>query len=86
MKQLYDYIRGEQAKPEWKCLMYKNAARPKAIFTLWVMLNRKLATVDRLAAWGVVHDTTCVMCKMLRKAWIICSCSVNMQKKYGKEF
>ena len=43
--------------------MYKNAARPKAIFTLWVMLNRKLATVDRIAAWGVVHDTTCVMCK-----------------------
>ncbi|XP_015072478.1 uncharacterized protein LOC107016558 [Solanum pennellii] len=41
----------------------KNAARPKAIFTLWIRLNRKLATVDRLAKWGLVHDTTCVLCK-----------------------
>lgn len=63
VKQLYDYLRGEQAKPEWKGLMFKNAARPKAIFTLWILLNRKLATVDRLAKWGVVHDPTCVMCK-----------------------
>ena len=45
IKQISDYLRGETTKPEWGCLMYKNAARPKATF----LLNRKLATVDRLA-------------------------------------
>ncbi|TMX05017.1 hypothetical protein EJD97_003533 [Solanum chilense] len=25
VKQIYDYLRGEQAKPEWKCLLFKNA-------------------------------------------------------------
>ncbi|TMW80652.1 hypothetical protein EJD97_017311, partial [Solanum chilense] len=49
IKQIYDHLRGEKIKPEWRCLMFKNAARPIATFTLWIMLNRKLATVDRLA-------------------------------------
>ena len=43
--------------------MYKIAARPKATFTLWILLNRKLATVDRLAKWGMTLDKTCVLCK-----------------------
>ena len=34
MKQIYDYLRGEKTKPAWRCLMFKNAARPKATFTL----------------------------------------------------
>ena len=63
VKQIYDYLRGEQTKPDWKCLMFKNAARPISIFTLWILMNRKLATVDRLAKWGLAHDTTCVLCK-----------------------
>ena len=63
IKQIYDYLRGEKTKPEWRCLMYKNAARPKATFTLWILLNRKLATVDRLAKWGITLDKTCVLCK-----------------------
>ncbi|TMW80385.1 hypothetical protein EJD97_020660, partial [Solanum chilense] len=49
IKQIYDYLRGEKTKPERRCLMFKNVARPNATFTLWILLNRKLATVDRLA-------------------------------------
>ncbi|XP_010322072.1 uncharacterized protein [Solanum lycopersicum] len=63
VKQIYDYLRGEQTKPEWRCLMFKNAARPKAIFTLRILLNRKLATVNRLSKWGMTHNKTCVLCK-----------------------
>ena len=84
IKQIYDYLRGEKMKPEWR--MYKNAAMPKANFTLWIMLNRKLATVDRLAKWGITLDKTCVLCKNVDKVWIICSYSVTMQGKYGKEY
>ena len=42
--------------------MFKNSARPKAIFTLWILMYRKLETVGRLAKWGLTHDTTCVLC------------------------
>ena len=62
VKQIYDYLRGEKPKPVWKCLMFKNTTRPKAIFTLWILMYRKLATVDRLAKWGLTHDTACVLC------------------------
>jgi len=48
-RQIYLYIMGEQQRADWKCLMFKNAARPKAYFTMWLMFNKKLATVDRLA-------------------------------------
>ncbi|XP_004234894.1 uncharacterized protein [Solanum lycopersicum] len=63
IKQIYDYLRGEKLRPEWRCLMFKNAARPKAYFTLWIMLNRKLPTIDRLAKWGMVLNKACVLCK-----------------------
>ena len=63
IKQIYDYLRGEKTKPAWRCLMFKNAARPKATFTLWILLNRKLATVNRLAKWGMTLHKTCVLCK-----------------------
>ncbi|XP_069147459.1 uncharacterized protein [Solanum lycopersicum] len=62
VKQIYEHIRGEQPKPVWKCLIFKNSARPKAIFTLWILMHRKLATVDRLAKWGITHDSACVLC------------------------
>ncbi|XP_049372487.1 uncharacterized protein LOC125837396 [Solanum verrucosum] len=54
---------GEHQRPDWKCLMFKNTARPKAYFTIWLMFNKKLATVDRLAKWGVESNKTCVLYK-----------------------
>ena len=60
---LYDHMMGEQQKPIWTCLMFNNAARPKAYFTMWIMINQRLVTVDRLAKWGVEVEKTCVLCK-----------------------
>ncbi|XP_019252771.1 PREDICTED: uncharacterized protein LOC109231567 [Nicotiana attenuata] len=47
----------------WKCLMFKNDARPKAGFTMWLQLHRRLATTDRLVNWGLAVDTTCTLCQ-----------------------
>ncbi|KAK4733486.1 hypothetical protein R3W88_007747 [Solanum pinnatisectum] len=63
IRQIYLYMMGEQQRPDWKCLMFNNAARPKAYFTMWLMLNKKLATVDRLAKWGVEVNKTCILCR-----------------------
>ena len=43
--------------------MYSNAARPKAYIIMWLMMNQKLSTVDRLVRWGLEVDKTCVLCK-----------------------
>ncbi|XP_069143462.1 uncharacterized protein [Solanum lycopersicum] len=60
---LYDHMMGEQQKPIWTCLMFNNAARPKAYFIMWIMMNQRLVTVDRLAKWGVEVQKTRVLCK-----------------------
>ncbi|XP_069143464.1 uncharacterized protein [Solanum lycopersicum] len=63
IRQLYEHMKGEQQKPEWNNLMFNNAARPKSYFTMWIMLNQRLMTVDRLAQWGIEVEKICVMCK-----------------------
>ena len=63
IRQMYEHMKGEQQKPEWNSLMFNNAARPKAYFTMWIMLNQRLMTVDRLAQWGIEVEKKCVMCK-----------------------
>ncbi|XP_016458401.2 uncharacterized protein LOC107782084 [Nicotiana tabacum] len=42
--------------------MYKNDARPNAKFIMWLQLQDKLLTTDRLAKWGITVDLECVMC------------------------
>ena len=63
IKQLYCHMKGDQQRPAWTCLMFNNAARPKAYFTMWIMMNQRLVTVERLSQWGVVVEKTCVLCK-----------------------
>ncbi|TMW80230.1 hypothetical protein EJD97_022458, partial [Solanum chilense] len=48
LRQIYYHMKGIQQRPAWTCLMYSNAARPKAYITMWIMMNQKLSTVDRL--------------------------------------
>ncbi|KAK4717884.1 hypothetical protein R3W88_016222 [Solanum pinnatisectum] len=43
--------------------MFKNAARPKAYFIMWLMLHKKLPITDRLTKWGMVVSKRCVMCQ-----------------------
>ncbi|XP_019241332.1 PREDICTED: uncharacterized protein LOC109221313 [Nicotiana attenuata] len=40
-----------------------NDARPKAVFTMWLQLQGRLATTDRLVKWGLAVDTTCILCQ-----------------------
>ena len=68
IRQIYCYMKGEKQRPAWNCLMFSNASRPKAYFTMWIMLNQKLVTVDRLVQWGIAVDKNCVLCKNTEKS------------------
>ncbi|XP_019238573.1 PREDICTED: uncharacterized protein LOC109218656 [Nicotiana attenuata] len=61
-KQIYEQLLPSYPKVPWKCVMYKNDARPKAKFIMWLQLQDKLLTTHRLAKWGIVVDLECVMC------------------------
>ncbi|XP_019265323.1 PREDICTED: uncharacterized protein LOC109242902 [Nicotiana attenuata] len=43
--------------------MFSNLARPKAIFSMWLIIQERMLTADRLSKWNMNVDTTCVFCK-----------------------
>ncbi|KAG5630802.1 hypothetical protein H5410_002519 [Solanum commersonii] len=50
---------GHQQRVQWKSLWLQNSSRPKAIFTVWLQLQIKLNTTDRLKnSSGLVQVAT----------------------------
>ncbi|XP_059302199.1 uncharacterized protein LOC132054163 [Lycium ferocissimum] len=41
----------------WKCLMFMNDAIPKARSMMWLQVQNKLLTTDRIARWRIDMDT-----------------------------
>ncbi|XP_058771889.1 uncharacterized protein LOC131645230 [Vicia villosa] len=62
MKKLYLDFLEKHPKVEWRGLMIKNYARPRAIFTMWLACHKRLATKTRLEKFGVQTDLKCVFC------------------------
>lgn len=48
IKQVYLGLIGERTRVSWKCLMFASSARPKAIFTMWLLMQAKHLRKDRL--------------------------------------
>lgn len=44
-------------------LMFANSARPKAIFTMWLLVQAKLLTKDYLVKWGINVDPLGIFCQ-----------------------
>ena len=79
LRKIYYPMKGMQQRPPWTCLMYRYAARPKAYITMWIMMNQKLSTIDRLTQWGIEVDKVCVLCKnaeeTIEHLFLQCQCA-----------
>jgi hypothetical protein len=62
MRKTYDYLRKEYPIVDWKVTMYRNVARPRAIFTFWMACHGRLPTKNRLCKFGVTTDGKCCFC------------------------
>ncbi|KAK4716190.1 hypothetical protein R3W88_014528 [Solanum pinnatisectum] len=62
IKEMYKELRGEYNKVSWKILTCNNQGRPTWIFALYLEIQRKLYTKDRLGNWGIITDVTCYLC------------------------
>lgn len=65
IRKTYLHLIGDLPKVPWKGLMFKNAARAKVVFTLWLQLQRRLLTADRLLKWSVNIDPKCTLCNLM---------------------
>lgn len=61
--QIYLQLLGNRTRVPWKSLIFANNARPKAIVTMWLQIQNKLPTTDRLSAWGMDIEQHCKLCQ-----------------------
>lgn len=77
IKQLYLQQLGSLPKVEWKDIMVKNLARPKAIFSMWLIIHERMMTTDRLLKWNINMDPLCAFCKLPEThAHLLCKCII----------
>ncbi|KAH0679367.1 hypothetical protein KY284_020452 [Solanum tuberosum] len=57
-------MRGDGEKVDWRKLMWSNYGVPKWLFILYLALNRRLSTKDRMEKWGVTSYLTCPLCQV----------------------
>lgn len=62
IKKVYIAARPQFQKVPWKRLVQGADTLPRHRFILWLTLNQKLATVDRLARWKIDVPKECVLC------------------------
>ncbi|XP_058784381.1 uncharacterized protein LOC131659173 [Vicia villosa] len=64
MKKVYDRAMDVVVEVNWKHMIQKNYARPRAILYLCLSYHGRLATKARLKRFGFIHEDTCVQCKV----------------------
>lgn len=62
IKKAYMKLLGTHSKVSWRGLVCNNLASPKSVFILWLMVQNRLATRDRLLSWKIQCSAACGLC------------------------
>lgn len=63
IRKAYIQTTPQYPKVTWKKLLMVTGMLPKQKYILWMALHRRLATVDRLAKWGIHTNQSCSLCE-----------------------
>lgn len=58
----WEVIRGRQSVKDWFAIVWFTSSIPRHCFILWLAIQDRLATLDRLLSWGVIANANCVLC------------------------
>lgn len=59
----WNFFRNKRPEVEWWHLIWFPCAIPKHAFILWLAVQNRLTTNDRLLVWGFKGDTLCGFCR-----------------------
>ncbi|XP_021850218.1 uncharacterized protein [Spinacia oleracea] len=62
IRKLYAALIGQFPKVTWRRLVCNNLASRKSLFILWLAVQGRLPTKDRLQHWGISTDGMCTLC------------------------
>ncbi|XP_059311442.1 uncharacterized protein LOC132063007 [Lycium ferocissimum] len=85
IKQVYQKLRGNHLKVTSRRLVCNNQGAPKWIFILYLALNKRLYTRDRLTQWGITEQLVCPLCgtenETVEHLFFKCSYSARVWEK-----
>ncbi|XP_021860920.1 uncharacterized protein [Spinacia oleracea] len=61
---MYKFLHPVGAQVGWKRLICNSHASPKSTFIMWLAVQNRLATKDRLIRWQLNIDGTCGLCQL----------------------
>ncbi|XP_075087833.1 uncharacterized protein LOC142169812 [Nicotiana tabacum] len=62
IQRMYRKLRGEFPKCSWRRLICNNYGAPRWVFILYLNLQGRFQTGDRIAKWSQIEDLTCPLC------------------------
>ncbi|XP_010696572.1 uncharacterized protein LOC104909082 [Beta vulgaris subsp. vulgaris] len=62
IKKAYKLIQGEMQKVQWRRIICNNRASPKSKFIVWLAVQNRLPTTDRISRWNVECQLQCRLC------------------------
>ncbi|XP_060195114.1 uncharacterized protein LOC132624337 [Lycium barbarum] len=62
IKKMYALLMPHYTKVTWKSIMLQPNVHPRYKFTLWLAIQGRLATVDRLQKFGIIVPPDCIFC------------------------
>ncbi|XP_056688387.1 uncharacterized protein [Spinacia oleracea] len=63
IQKMYKHLKQNGPKMDWRRLICNNFASPKSIFLLWLTVQNRLLTKDRLIHWHINVDAVCSVCQ-----------------------
>ncbi|XP_021866924.1 uncharacterized protein [Spinacia oleracea] len=63
IQKMYLHLRQNATAVSWKRIICNSKASPKATFIVWLALQNRLATKERLLKWNMQIDGGCVSCQ-----------------------
>lgn len=64
IRRMYNMLSGDFPKVSWKKLICNTQANPKQIFILFLAIQERMYTKNRLIKWGIRNDTICATCEV----------------------
>lgn len=62
VKSAWNAIRRVGTVATWHKVVWHRDAIPRCSFIMWLVCRNRIRTRDRLKRWGVIDDSTCVLC------------------------
>ncbi|XP_021852492.1 uncharacterized protein [Spinacia oleracea] len=53
---------GVHSKVPWRRVVCNNSATPKSLFILWLVIWKRVPTLNRLIKWNIVTSDNCLLC------------------------